>query len=146
MIPIAPKRPVGRPPTVIDYQMVGELAKLGLTTDTIADRLGIDRKTLWNHMGKVPELRAAYNAGVADLVTLAASKLRGLVEQSDLGAIALVLRTRGNFVTPKQEVSVTVTNQAGPLIDGHVSDIALEHSRLLDGPNPDDIIDIEIIE
>jgi hypothetical protein len=130
----------------IDFQAVAELAKLGLSIETIADRIGVDRKTLHNHMGRVPEFRAAYNAGVADLVTLAAGKLRNLVEMGDLGAICLVLRTKGGFTTPKQEVSVTVT-QSGPTIDGHVTDIAIEHSRLLDGPNHDDYIpDIEIVE
>jgi acyl CoA:acetate/3-ketoacid CoA transferase alpha subunit len=146
MIPIAPKRPVGRPLVAIDYQAVAELAKLGLSLDTIADRIGVDRTTLTAHMTRHPELRAAYNAGVADLVAIAAGKLRDMVMAGDLGAVIFTLRTKGGFTTPKQEVSVTVT-QSGPTIDGHVTDIAIEHSRLLDGPNPDDYIpDIEIVE
>lgn len=146
MIPVAPSRPVGRPVIQIDYPAIIRMAKQGMALDSIADRLGVDRKTLSNHMAKMPELRAAYNAGVADLVDLASGKLRSMVEAGDLGAVIFTLRTKGGFTVPKQELAVTVTTQHGPTIDGHIEDIALEHARLLDGPSPDDIPDIEIVE
>jgi hypothetical protein len=61
--------------------------------------------------------------------------------------LALWLKSHAGWNPRPPTVNVNLgNNQAGPLIDGHVSDIALEHSRLLDGPNPDDIIDIEIVE
>jgi acyl CoA:acetate/3-ketoacid CoA transferase alpha subunit len=135
----------------IDYAEVARLAKMGLAADTIADHIGVDRRTLAHHMNRHPALKAAYNAGVADLAVLAAGKLREMVERGDLGAVIFTLRTKGGFTVPKQELAVTVTQTSGPLIDGHISDLALDHSRLLDGPNPDDIIldnvsDIEIME
>jgi hypothetical protein len=134
-----PKRPRGRPVVDVDFEQVAELAKLGLSVQTIADRLGVSRRTLFNRLEQDPSARAIYDGGVADLVTLAAGQLRKLVERGDLGAIALVLRTRGSFVTPRQEVAVTISQPAqGPLIDSHVMDMIEEHRRLLDGPNPDD--------
>ena len=146
MLTKAPCKPVGRPLAEIDYVAIAEMAKLGLAIETIADRLGVDRRTLYNHLGKNAELKAAYNAGVADLVAVAAGKLRDMVERGDLGAVIFTLRTKGGFVVPKQEVAVTVSHAAGPLIDGHISDLANHHAALLDGPDLDSVPDAEIVE
>jgi predicted DNA-binding protein (UPF0251 family) len=130
----------GRPRVDIDMNEVRRLAALGLAADNIADRLGVSRKTLFNVMNRDPAIRDAMDQGLSAGIDFAASKLHDLISQGNLGAICFYLRTR-SWIPPKSEVTVTVRNgdMNGPLtIDGHVSDIAEEHRRLLDGPNPDD--------
>ena len=130
----------GRPRVDIDMNEVRRLAALGLSAEVIADRLGVSRKSLFNVMNRDPAVRDAMNQGLSEGIDFAASKLHDLINEGNLGAICFYLRTR-SWIPPKAEVTVTVRNgdTNGPLtIDGHVSDLAEEHRRLLDGPNPDD--------
>jgi hypothetical protein len=135
------KHPGGRPRSEVDMNEVRRLAGLGLSAENIADRLNVSRKTLFNIMNRDSAIRDAMNQGLSEGIDFAASKLHDLIDQGNLGAICFYLRTR-SWIPPKTEVNVTIRREdfgGAPTIDGHIFDLAEEHRRLLDGPNPDDI-------
>ena len=134
---IASSKQTGRPRIDISAAEVRLLAGRGLTTDQIADRLGVSRRTLYDRMKENVELRGAMDVGVSQAVDKAAEKLQELIEAGNLGAVIYYLRAKGGWST-KQEVTVTLRPDSGPLIDGHVTELGASHSRLLDGPDLDD--------
>lgn len=96
----------------------------------------MSRRTLYERMKESPKLREAMDVGVSQAVDKAAEKLQELIEAGNLGAVIYYLRAKGGWST-KHEVTVMVRPDAGPLIDGHIADLAAQHTQLLDGPDLD---------
>lgn len=137
--------PKGRPRVNLPIDRVRELSALGLSQEQAAYRLGCAPRTFGWHLANDPTLKDAWLSGKANAIEDAARTIwqRGM-NGSD-ACLIFWLKCQANWAPPKQDIKITMT-PAGPLIDGHVTDIALEHSKLLDGPNPDDIPDIPDIE
>ncbi len=106
----------GRPRKAeIDADAIRALAALGLNATTIAARLGLSRRTLFERLAEDPVAREAYDEGLADLVTTAGAKLRELVEAGNVTALIFVLKTKGGWLTPRD--ASPALPDGGPVID-----------------------------
>ena len=113
------RRPAGRPRgPEIDVDAIRALAALGLNATTIAARLGLSRRTLFERLETDPAARAAYDEGLADLVSLAAGKLRELIEAGNVTAAIFVAKTKGGFSTPRDNGQTAVPS--APVLDARV--------------------------
>jgi hypothetical protein len=136
---ISESRRRGRPPLDIDLPAVRRLAGLGLTAQTIADRLGVSRRTLFSRLETDPKARAMYDGGIAELVEFAAAKLHGLIAEGNLGAICFVLKTKGGFNVPREPpLAIHVAEHVVTIDGSHVLELAARHSALLDEPWSDE--------
>ncbi len=106
----------GRPRKAeIDADAIRALAALGLNATTIAARLGLSRRTLFERLQNDPVAREAYDAGLADLVATAGAKLRELVEAGNVTALIFVLKEKGRWLTPRE--ASPALPEGGPVID-----------------------------
>jgi hypothetical protein len=129
---------IGRPPAVIDLCRVRDLAALGLSADQITDRLGISRRTLFNHMAADPAIRAAMDEGLSEAIEFAARTLFDMAREKNLGALIFWLKTKGGFNVPKEPtptpaVIVNIGSQPAPVTLEHVHDMAERQAALLRG-------------
>ncbi len=102
-IPPLPRRPAagrGSPRSI--PRRSGRWPHSGLNATTIAARLGLSRRTLFERLQDDPVARAAYDDGLADLVTTAGAKLRELIEAGNVTAIIFTLKVKGGFLTPRE--------------------------------------------
>ncbi len=113
----------------IDADAIRALAALGLNATTIAARLGLSRRTLFERLAEDPVARAAYDVGLADLVATAGAKLRELIEQGNVAAVIFTLKTKGGWLTPR-EASPALPD-GGPVIDASVVYRGGEAQRVL---------------
>lgn len=143
-------KPNNRPRLVLSVERVRELSALGLSQEQAAYRLGCALRTFAHYLATDADIAEAWRSGKARAIEDAAKTIwaRGMAGSD--ACLIFWLKCQANWAPPKTDVKITIT-PSGPLIDAHISDLALDHSRLLDGPNPDDIIldnvsDIEIVE
>lgn len=139
--------PRGRPSIVLPVARVRELSKLGMTQEQAAHRLGCSHRTLSHLIATDPDIADAWRGGKAEAIEQASKTAweRGMAGSDVL--LALWLKSHAQWGPKPALLNVNVNTQSGgPLIDAHITDLALDHSRLLDGPNPDDIPDAEIVE
>jgi transcriptional regulator with XRE-family HTH domain len=133
------KRPVGRPRAEIDLDRVRELAGLGLTSEQIAARLGISRRTLFARLEEDPAAREAMEAGLAEAVEVAASTLFDMaIRERNVACLIFWLKCRGQFSLPRPPaVAISVSADAPLAISEHVFEMAERQRALLDVPDPD---------
>ena len=110
----------------IDPGAIRALAALGLNATTIAARLGLSRRTLFERLRTDPLAREAYDEGLADLVTTGSAKLRELVEQGNVTALIFLLKTKGGWLTPRE--ASPALPKGGPVIDASVCIAAARRS------------------
>jgi len=93
---------------------------------------------MWSRLENDPDVKAAYNAGISEVLDLTTKTLLDLVKERNLGACIFMLRNRFKW-TAGAQLDVTVRHEPAPMptIDDHVLRLAAEHSALLDGPDPD---------
>jgi hypothetical protein len=127
-------RPVGRPPAIIPLDRVHELSALGLSVKTIAARLGVGLRTLQERAAADPELRAALDEGLAVFVEDAATGLRQLVAERNLGAICFALKTRGGFTVREEQspaVTINLGSQPATISTAHADELAEQQRAIL---------------
>lgn len=137
--------PTGRPKAYLDPDRVRELSALGLSQEQAAHRLGCSQRTLAFYIASDPVITEAWRGGKAKAIETAAKTIydRGLAGSD--ACLIFWLKCQANWAPPKQDIKITMT-PAGPLIDGHISDLANHHAALLDGPDLDSVPDAEIVE
>lgn len=91
----------GRPRAKIDPVRVSELAGQQLSIGDIATCLGISRRCLFNRMKHEPELRTAYEHGLAVGVAKAAGVIKKAINEGNLKAAMFFLKTKGGFTAPR---------------------------------------------
>jgi hypothetical protein len=140
------KRP-GRPRAFVDLARVHELAGQGLSMNEISRAMGVSERLMWSRLENDPDVKAAYNAGISEVLDLTTKTLLDLVKERNLGACIFMLRNRFKW-TAGAQLDVTVRREPAPAptIDGHVLDLARAHTALLDGPDPDSMTDAEFTE
>ena len=101
----------------LDIQQVEELASQGLTMEQIATCLGISDKTIYRRKKEQSELSAAIKRGQERGVAFAASQLRNLIAEGNLGAVIFYLKSKGKW-SEKIDLSGTVNVNANVRADG----------------------------
>lgn len=77
-----------------------------LTTEQIADYLGIGKTTFYNHMKNNESLSVRYKKGKARTISEIGNNLLTLARQGDLGAICFYLKTRAGWrETSRHEIT-----------------------------------------
>ncbi len=102
----------------VDPDAIRALAALGLNATTIAARLGLSRRTLFERLAEDPVARAAYDDGLADLVTTAGAKLRELIEGGNVTAIIFALKCKGGIFDATR--GFTGTRGGRPVLEASV--------------------------
>ena len=135
-----PKSKGGRPRAHVDLARIHELAGQGLSMTEVARAMGLSERLLWSRVADDPDVKAAYNAGISEVLDLTTKTLLDLVKERNLGACIFMLRNRFKW-TAGAQLDVTVRHGPAPMptITSHVLDMAREHSLLLDSPDPDAI-------
>ncbi len=129
-------RTLGRPEKPIDPARVRDLAALGLSSEMIATRIGVARRTLFDRMERDPEIRQAFDEGLAEGVEFAARGLQALIAQGNLGALIFYLKSRGGFKDPPSNAPSVVINigeQKAPVTIESVNDLIEEQRALIEG-------------
>ena len=127
----------GRPRAEIDLARLRELAALGLAMKHAAARLGVGESTLQTRIANDPDARAAWEDGAAELVEIAARKMREAVEAGNLQAVAFVLRVRGEWTPPKEPqappvVTVNVGSLPAPVSSANAERLLADQRRYLE--------------
>jgi hypothetical protein len=99
-VPGEAKHGGGRPRAKIDPARVAELAGQQMSIGDIATCLGISRRCLFNRMKQEPELRTAYEHGLAVGVAKAAGVIKKAINEGNLKAAMFFLKTKGGWTAP----------------------------------------------
>lgn len=104
------KKKAGRPiefkPTDEDIIDIGIWAGNGLTTDDIADKLGISPATFFRHKASQDKIMRAYKKGRKERLNRIAQKVADEAEAGDMTAAIFYLKTQGRWRTTDNEKPV----------------------------------------
>ena len=103
------KRPNGRPRKVIGPEHLDTVEKLAavLTTEQIADFLGISRPSFYNEMNRNNELFIRYKRGRSKAVASVGSNLLQKAQSGDLTAMIFYLKTQAGWRETKEDAPIT---------------------------------------
>ena len=107
----------GRPPVMLtDAQRmeVGELARVGMSMDLIADHLGIARSTLYLLRDRDEDLARAYARGLAEGLAEIHRTAFDEAKAGNPAMLQLILKTKGGWREAAQAVELT-GKDGGPL-------------------------------
>ena len=120
---IAVPKKRGRPMMVITKEKMHQVEKLAavLTTEQIADFLGIARRTFYDEMNRNPELAAHYKSGKSKAIASVGGHLLAKAQKGDLTAMIFYLKTRAGWRETKEDIplpdnhfSITITDATRP--------------------------------
>tara|TARA_R110000744_G_scaffold26904_1_gene65980 strand:+ start:5487 stop:5864 length:378 start_codon:yes stop_codon:yes gene_type:complete len=96
---MAEKNKGGRPLIVLTKEQKGEIETLAsvLSTEQIADYLGIGRSTFFEILDRDPEVSGLYKRGRAKAVGFVAQNLMQKARSGDLGAQIFYLKTQAGW-------------------------------------------------
>lgn len=137
--PFPPTRRQGPLIRPLQENEVFMLAKAGMTIEQMAPYLGMKPMVLAQYFHNHPDIHDAYISGKLTLIARAGHVVGKKVDEGDLDAAKFVLRTKGGWSTVQNVHVRGGASGPSPAIDSHVSDLAAEHSALLDAPDPDAI-------
>lgn len=107
-IAVIPKNKGGRPRIELTEEQVNEVERMarGMTSEQIADNLGIDRATFYEIMKRDEEVARRYKKGRAALIDSAIGHLAGKMAEGDTTSILFYLKTQAGW-REKQDVNIS---------------------------------------